>query len=36
MQIKAVFSLIADRMNMNTKDIKTIVLGENKKVNNNL
>jgi hypothetical protein len=36
MQIKTVLPLIADRMNMNTENIKTTVLGENKKVNNNL
>ena len=36
MQIKAAFSLVADRMNMNTEDIKATILGESKKVNNNL
>jgi hypothetical protein len=35
-QIKAALPLIADRINMNTKDIKATVLGESKKVNNNL
>jgi hypothetical protein len=35
MQIKAAFFLVADRINMNIKDIKTTVLGESKKVNNN-
>jgi hypothetical protein len=36
MQIKTALPLVADRMNMNTKDIKTTVLGESKKVNDNL
>jgi hypothetical protein len=35
-QIKAAFPLVADRMNMNTEDIKATVLGESKKVNDNL
>jgi hypothetical protein len=36
MQIKAALPLIVDRMNMNIKDIKAIIFGESKKVNNNL
>jgi hypothetical protein len=36
MQIKAALSLVADRINMNIEDIKVIVLGESKKVNDNL
>jgi hypothetical protein len=35
-QIKTAFSLVADRINMNTENIKATVLGESKKVNNNL
>jgi hypothetical protein len=36
MQIKTAFPLIADRMNINIKNIKATILGESKKVNDNL
>jgi hypothetical protein len=35
-QIKVTLPLIANRMNMNTEDIKTTVLGESKKLNNSI
>jgi hypothetical protein len=36
MQIKVALSFIADRMNMNTENIKVTVLGESKKLNSSI